>query len=196
MNLIEKLAVNPKVFMFLRRIIEGNFTAEKAVLKNEMLSIGECKRILDIGCGTGMFSKYFENISYVGIDTEKIYIDYAKKFFKGKFYLMNGENLLFENSSFNSIIVFGVFHHLNDIQSKNIIKEMKRVLSGNGKVIIMEDVNIESKYDIIGNVIRRFDRGKYIRIKDEYVSLFNEYFKIKKTYRLKSGLVTYDVFVC
>ena len=30
MNLIEKLAVNPKVFMFLRRIIEGNFTAEKA----------------------------------------------------------------------------------------------------------------------------------------------------------------------
>jgi len=71
MNLIEKLAVNPKVFMFLRRIIEGNFTAEKAVLKNEMLSIGECKRILDIGCGTGMFSKYFENISYVGIDTEK-----------------------------------------------------------------------------------------------------------------------------
>jgi len=109
---------------------------------------------------------------------------------------MNGENLLFENSSFNLIIVFGVFHHLNDIQSKNIIKEMKRVLSDNGKVIIMEDVNIESKYDIIGNVIRRFDRGKYIRIKDEYVSLFNEYFKIKKTYRLKSGLVTYDIFVC
>jgi trans-aconitate methyltransferase len=44
-------------------------------------------RILDLGCGTGLFKKNYPDCTYVGIDTNGRYIDHARKHLDGHFIL-------------------------------------------------------------------------------------------------------------
>ena len=194
-DLIIKLANNPKIFILLRRLIEFNFTGEKKVLNKELQNLSTDISILDLGCGTGEFSYYFKGYNYNGIDIEPNYIEYAKANYDGNFEIMDASNMMFENNRFDVIIVLGVFHHLNDNLCLKIFDEMKKVLKKNGKIIIMEDVDVESKYDIIGNLLRKYDKGDHIRTKKEYMSLFQQNFKILNNYRIRSGLATYEVFI-
>ena len=194
-NVVNKLAENPEIFIILRKLIESNFTGEKNVLKNELSNINADSRILDLGCGTGEFSVFFQGFDYTGIDIESNYIDYAKKNYDGQFELMDASHMLFEDNTFDIIVVFGVFHHINNEICLQIFDEMNRVLKKNGRIIIMEDVDVESKLDILGNILRKYDKGNYIRKKNEYLQLFKQKFKISNNYRIRSGLVTYEVII-
>jgi hypothetical protein len=60
----------------------------------------------------------------------------------------------------------------------------------------MEDVKTRSKYNIIGKLVHRLDKGKFIRDPDEYAKIFSKYFNILKEYPMKSGFCDYQVFIC
>ena len=56
----------------------GAMSARKIVINNYS-TIKSKYKVLDIGCGTGYIVKYLpDDISYIGIDVNKKYIDYAK----------------------------------------------------------------------------------------------------------------------
>ena len=195
MNIINMLSDNPSLFMFLRKIIELNFIGEKEVLKNELSKMNSNDRVLDLGCGTGELSIFFNNYNYTGIDIEPKYINFAKNKYKGTFKLEDAKNTSFQDQSFDLIVILGVLHHMNDDLCLSVFDEIRRILKISGKILIMEDVNTESKLDIIGNILRKLDKGNWIRTKAGYSDLINSKFNIKKTYQIKSGLISYQVFV-
>ena len=98
-------------------------------------------KILDIGCGTGEFSVFFNSNNYTGIDIEPSYINYAQKNYPGKFVLGDATRLPFNEKSFDKILIAGVLHHLNDNDCHKILNQAKKDLSDNGKILIMEDVD-------------------------------------------------------
>src|SRR6185437_12311262 len=51
-----------------RWILEAGFHGEKKVIQDEGLS--DCKRILDLGCGTGILSDSLAKQQYTGIELE------------------------------------------------------------------------------------------------------------------------------
>ncbi|MDF1498047.1 MAG: class I SAM-dependent methyltransferase [Patescibacteria group bacterium] len=92
-------------------------------------------KILDMGSGTGRDVKYFIEKGYdgFGIDISEKMIAYANKNNKGKFYLMNMVQLIFEGNYFDGIWASSsLFTHLtfNDIESS--LKEVRRTLKKNG----------------------------------------------------------------
>ena len=192
---LDKLSRNPKLFIIIRKLIEFNFIVYKKIIKNLINNLKIDARVLDLGCGTGEFSVYFQDFNYTGIDIEQNYINYAKKNYDGNFELMDASHMLFENNSLDLIVVLGVFHHINNKKCLQIFDEMNRVLKENGKIFIMEDVDVDSRLDMLGNIIRKFDKGNYIRKKNEYFKLLKQKFKIKNNYRIKSGLASYEVFI-
>ena len=151
-------------------------------------------RVLDLGCGTGEFSVYFKDYSYTGIDIESGYIDFAKNNYIGKFELMDASKMSFPDDFFELIIVLGVFHHISDEICLKIFKEMNRVVKKNGRILIMEDLDPESRTDIIGNLLRKLDKGDFIRKKKEYISLISNTFSVKSTFSVRSGFLKYQVF--
>ncbi|MFH1582989.1 MAG: class I SAM-dependent methyltransferase [Candidatus Falkowbacteria bacterium] len=192
-KIINKLASNPKIFIILRKIIENNFRGEKEVINKHFICQTDDK-ILDLGCGTGEFSVYFNPEIYTGLDIEKGYIDFAQKNYKGNFLVGDATCLPFSNNSFSKILIIGVLHHLDNEVSSLVLKEASRVLKDNGLMLIMEDM-ATPRDNILTKFIHDFDKGKFIRTSENYKNLLRSDFKIIKDLIIKSGLCPYQVFL-
>lgn len=190
---IRKISKNPRIFVFLRRILENNYPAQRKIFSKEFVtSAGE--KILDIGCGTGDHSIFFQNADYVGIDIEEKYIDYAQKKYKGEFLVGDATSLHFSDNVFDKIIIVAVLHHLNDADAKLVLKETKRVLKPGGRMLVMEDIQSEEN-GFLTRLVHRLDKGENIRRPEEYKALIQKNFAIEKDFQVQSGLCPYQVFV-
>ena len=108
-----------------------------------IFSLGDIKnkRILDIGCGYGLYSLTFLKLGakeVCGQDIlEEVVKINAKKCKKEGFDNFVGKvgdctNLQFEESTFDLIFSGDVFEHISDIQKENFINEAYRVLKPGG----------------------------------------------------------------
>jgi SAM-dependent methyltransferase len=104
--------------------------AEKMVKEIEEFLRGE--KILDLGCGSGIFAKKIEEKlkkKVLGIDI----VD--KRVFKIPFKIYDGKKIPFANDYFDVVVVAFVLHHTKDPIST--LKEAKRV---GKRIIIFEDL--------------------------------------------------------
>ena len=108
---------------------------------------------------------------------------------------MNAQKLRFKKRYFDYVVIIGVLHHIDDKNCNLILNEITRVIKDNGKIIIIEDVNTQSRIDLFGNLIRKLDVGEHIRTKKEWLELLSKKINIKKQYRFKSFIPTYEVFI-
>jgi ubiquinone/menaquinone biosynthesis C-methylase UbiE len=194
-SIINKLSKNLHLFVYLRKIIEFNFIYIEKILKKEINNRSKKIKILDIGCGSGEISRFFNNLDYIGIDVNPDYIEFARKIYKKNFEVMNAQKLRFKKRYFDYVVIIGVLHHIDDKNCNLILNEITRVIKDNGKIIIIEDVNTQSRIDLFGNLIRKLDVGEHIRTKKEWLELLSKKINIKKQYRFKSFIPTYEVFI-
>ena len=123
--------------------------SSNAIKIAERLGTISAGTVLDVGTDRGGFIdtliktlKAYD--SFVGIDycpSEKAKkgMESAKKRFEGKpvqFLEMNGENLEFEDASFDTVCISHCLHHLAGIDT--VMTEMKRVLKKGGNFILQE----------------------------------------------------------
>lgn len=190
---IEILAENPKLFNFLRKILENNFKNQKKIISKFSFS-ETAENILDIGCGTGEFSVFFPPHAYTGIDIEKKYIDYASKNYEGTFLVADATRLSFSNQSFEKIIINSVLHHLSDEECSSVFKEANRVLKDEGKILII-DADAQGA-GFLSRLFYRFDRGKFIRTEKEYQKLSASKFLIIDRIIFRDGIYSRLAFIC
>jgi len=119
---------------------------EKSVsfINDFLIANGRGKRVLDYCSGNGKTAIFLAQNGIkeaVGIDISPISVENAKKesFEKGlvnaKFFVMDAENMDFEDNYFDLIICRGVLHHLD---VKKAFPELARVLKPDGAVIAAE----------------------------------------------------------
>jgi len=99
----------------------------------ELVKFAACnagKEILDLGCATGDYCSNLESMGFncTGIDVNPEYIEKARE--RGiNVYLMNGDDLKFQNNSFDTVLLFEVLEHVEN--PYKILKEAKRVARKN-----------------------------------------------------------------
>lgn len=192
--IIERIFSHPLLFDIIRRIVENDFRGEKRAIQEE-LDLDGCRRVLDVGCGTGELFPLFRPENYVGIDISGPFIAHASKKYDGRFHVMDGRHLAFADNSFDDVLVAGLFHHFPDDYAHLVLQEIKRVTRPMGTILIMEDVMPPSKFNILGEVVRRLDVGGFIRSAEQYNHLFTEHFGLRKRYPIRSGVCDYVVLV-
>ena len=134
----------------LYKYIQDNF------LDNYFTNFLKDKKVLEVGCGTGYYSKKMSNYakSVVGIDYDKNYIDSAKKDIRNfnnlSFYIkdITDPNLFesFNKKTFDRIFMIDVFLFLFDKKfqpklyknKKIILSNISRLLDDKGEIIIMD----------------------------------------------------------
>ena len=98
------------------------------------------KNVLDIGCSFGWYEKLaIENgvKNIVGIEPViNNFHQVEKEIPKAKFIIGSAENLPFEDSYFNKVVILEVLEHLPKNTENKSIKEIKRVLIKNGDLIL------------------------------------------------------------
>ena len=101
--------------------------------------IKDGERVLDLGCGNGRLFELFKNkkVEYIGVDFSEKFIKKAREKYGDHFMVADAFNLPFSDNSFDSIWAIAFFHHIPSKHLRlKILKEIKRVLKKNGKVIM------------------------------------------------------------
>lgn len=92
-------------------------------------------KVLDVGCGTGYGSKFFEHCTYVGVDADAESIQWAKEHYSdGEFLVADADDLPFEKDEFDAIVCFEVLEH---VQNQYLFEAMlDHVLKPGGKLYL------------------------------------------------------------
>ena len=113
----------------------------------EKTDISSNKKVIDIGCGTGVLTleikRKFRNAQVTGIDPDKDALSIAIKKAKKErleidFFLTGAEKLPFKNNSFDFAISSLAFHHMPLEIKKAAVKETFRILKSKGKFYIFD----------------------------------------------------------
>lgn len=130
------------------------FRASNGLLLNERVreliysfKLKKSMNVLEIGCGRGEMSLNIGKkvSSVIGIDYSRSAIQIANKIRKRyslgirkkvKFKVMRADALNFPDKSFDLIVIIDTIDHLNNVELKKTFKEVLRVLSPHGVIII------------------------------------------------------------
>ena len=161
---------HPRIFEWQQKLC-NDYSSIGKEFSGELAGAG--KAILDVGCAGGTCSGQIIDMKknrFIGIDVEARYIERAaKQYPDGKFLSMDGRKLAFENNSFDVVLFVGVLHHMNDELIHDCLKEIHRVVRPEGVVLITEPLFTKGCW--LSNLLLSFDRGRFIRKKEEYQSL-------------------------
>ena len=161
----------------------------------QFISYSKIEEIHDIGGSDGELLNYLnlKNKKYFCYDIDLININKAKQKYQ------SNKNINFLNQSIDKIkinkhkrklfVLSGVFHHLNDLQIQNFLSRLS-----NKHSVIAIDPFFHKNQNIFGYIIKRLDRGKYIRNFEAYKSVLKKFKfkkKIKKYLKFYSHLISY-----
>lgn len=198
-NLLYRLLSLPLVYHFSQFIMSAtsfrNATIKKYVKEKKNL------RILDIGCGPAEILKNFNKINYYGFDTNLNYINYARKKYKNKNPKLYCRRFLKKDSinlpKMDYVLLFGIIHHLNDLEINTLLTLCKKVMKKNGKLIIIEPVLLD-KQNIIAKLLIKLDRGSNVKSKKSYLKIFkNKFLKVYSKITIQNFIpYTWFLIIC
>ena len=190
--ILSKLLENPIVYTIWQKSHDRRKV--QAILNEITIKQGE--RILDVGCGPGIDAKLFRGKKYVGVDINEKYIDYCKRKLGMDFRTLdvcNTESCI-DESNFDWVLMNSFIHHLSDEEALKVLAGVKRNMKIGGRILVI-DLLIPSKSNILGRTFAALDRGPFPRKMEEFHNLFSRYFAVEKSYIMRIWFWDICVFV-
>src|SRR5262245_38470739 len=133
-QLIDRLASHQSLYRFRKPRYQIQLLKDLATL----LPAGDC-RVLDVGGGSGLVA---EMVATTFPGKRVVAVDVVNRVLPSvgvPFQTFDGQNLPFENSSFDCALLCNVLHHVKVGQRHGLLREILRV-TGGGPVIIKDHV--------------------------------------------------------
>lgn len=153
------------------------------------------QKVLDFGAGTGANCTLCSPDYYVGIDPDTNRIDFAKRLYAAyQFEAFSGHELPVEENSFDVILIIAVLHHIPPDMVRHYIKEFKRILRPNGKVVVIEPYLCDAS-PICNWFMKTNDKGDYIQKEEQYLDYFTkEHFRYNVISRFKKCFLYNELY--
>jgi len=170
MNIFHTILKNPLAYTYLRKLAAGNQNNTKQFILSAVKKY-HCSSVLDLCCGTGDFAIFDNTIRYVGIDSNSLFISYARNKYRNfKNISFQSKNILKDEiqGKYDAILLISSIHHFSDREMGKIIN---KILLCTKKVIIVADI-IPDPPSIIGKFLISLDSGSTMREADDKITLF------------------------
>lgn len=129
----------------------AEYVIPKIALIQQYIELNKATKLLDVGCGNGFFTYYFDKICDVSG------VDYSEKMLSlnpvKKTFLMDAADLKFENNSFDIVFCHALLHHVNDID--RVVSEMRRVSK---KYIVIIEPNRNNPLIFLFSLLKKEER--------------------------------------
>jgi SAM-dependent methyltransferase len=169
-GLFRKLLGHPFVYDQVRPRVVGGIDMKSLY---DLLGDAGRRAVLDVGCGTGDALRHLGDVErYLGVDTDPIAIEAAKKRFGDR------PNVRFECRHLHAldvvdfaptgVVLSGVLHHLTNQEAEGVF----RLVLGSPnlvRVVTADIVFLPGK--LFNNVLAMMDRGRFCREPDAYAGL-------------------------
>ena len=136
------------------------------------------ERILDVGCGYGDLAQHLPGVTYVGVDVNERYIEFARSNSSaGAEYIVGDVTKLSEEKygKFDCAVLIGVLHHLSDGDATSTLKAVSKMLNPDGRFVAAEPVWDPSQRTT-ARVLAALDRGRHVREQARYTELVSPWF--------------------
>ena len=150
------MKLNMSRSIYLRSIVKDLFILSKKY---------QGKKVLEIGCGNGIGSKYisefFKPEEFIATDIDDRLVEVAKKNINDceiDFEVGDATNLRFADNEFNLVIGLSVVHHIPNW--KDCIDELERIIKPRG-LIILKELSIETFETPFGKLSKKIVSHPY-----------------------------------
>jgi SAM-dependent methyltransferase len=172
---IRSVLAIPAAYQLWSSVVGGG--AYDKVLVNEYVRPSAGGRILEIGCGPGTIVRYLPPSEYLGFDLSPSYIEQAKKRFPNANFVCErvSQFSLAKEQSFDVVLAFGIVHHLEDAEARQLFQIAHDALRPGGKLVTSDGVWTDGQSPVARWLLSR-DRGEHIRNEREYVGIASQVF--------------------
>ncbi len=141
---------------------------------NDLTQVG---RVLDVGCGPGTNSLFFEEHEYLGLDINPKYIEHAKKRYGNRFKVADVCNYEAKPADrFDFILLNSLLHHIDDVHTDRILGQLAKQLTPDGHVHILDLVLPEKRS--VARTLALSDRGDFPRPLRQWEEIFRRHFEL------------------
>jgi SAM-dependent methyltransferase len=193
-RLADRLAENPILFHYLRKLPEWNYRQTKARLARLRARL-QPRRVLDAGCGTGEFAGLFDEAGYLGVDLHPGYLRLAGRLHPRHRFMLS--DLLAwggEGEPFDLALVNGVMHHHDDVTARALLAAVLRQTQPGGTLVVIEDVELPGAGPAT-SLVHSLDHGSFIRPAHEWLRLVGEFVAVEESESYLSGVCPYQLMV-
>lgn len=183
-----KILNNPCFFRIFNFLVADKHSRTEFVANYILPKKGD--RVLDIGCGFGDIIEYLPDVDYMGFDSNRKYINAAKKRYpkRGTFSLQEiSREMIGLYTDFDIALAIGVLHHLPDETALILFELAKWALKPTGRLVTIDGCFMENQSKIAQFLLKK-DRGDFVRTQDAYLSLASLVFKNIKVHIRKDLL--------
>jgi SAM-dependent methyltransferase len=180
---------SPVIYRLVQMILApgGERTLRKLI--PELLGDRMLQDWLDVGCGPKSLLPPLQGKRF-GVDISPRYL-LANETFSNCSAAADASSLPFKTGSFAGALTIGLLHHLPDESAKKVLLEMIRVCGNDGKIIVIDAVLPRFAWRRpLAEIIRRADRGNFMRRQTEFVSILPKHidWKVERTTYTWNGL--------
>ncbi len=117
-------------------------------------------KVVDAGCGTGDFLKYFQPAEYIGFDISFRMVQEAKRKYGREFMVADMHNLSLPNDCFDTLVSFyGPMSY--SLNPQALIQEFTRVIKPGGSLIVMPYTKRSGEAQTASTLERKVLTGDY-----------------------------------
>lgn len=175
-GLLDSIGSNPYFFNFLQKVCNLGDLKEEVSLH---LRVEPSESILDVGCGTGLYSVLAKD-KYVGLDLNEAYVKYAKTKYKNsnkKFIVEDIKKLNFGKEKFDKTLYLAMLHHFNEADN---LKILSKIASITKKMVLILDLTLPDNPTAAQKFFLKVERGQYVRPINEQINIVQKVFDIRK----------------
>ncbi len=152
-------------------LYEGEQLKKLSIIADK-IKIPKDNRLLDVGCGTGISTRFFE-CDRTGVDPSRKMVEIAKqKDPEGKYIVAQAENLPFEDDSFGFVVSVTAVHNFKNVEKG--LREIKRVAKDGHENIVLTVLRKSKNFEETEKLIMKNFRLKEIALDSKDAIFFLE----------------------
>jgi cyclopropane fatty-acyl-phospholipid synthase-like methyltransferase len=174
---VRSILSQPTIYELWSQMVGGD--QARTIFVNRHVRPDPSDSVLDLGCGTGELANHFPaNVHYCGIDISNEYVARARKRLGDQATLRVGDasTATEDLGRFELVVAYGLLHHLDDEQVRQLFRNAASVLTLGGRVVTADPV-FTSNQSYARRTLMKRDRGQHIRTASAYAALAESTFK-------------------